>query len=516
MVLEPGFGGCGFLESAVTVLRELGNETPSNNIYGCDRDPIAFDFLSQKLGSVDCNGKFIYADFLELTANDFSQVKFDTIIGNPPYVSHHNMDERQKATAISAMKSSGHSLDRRSSLWAYFIVHSLSFLKKGGRCAWVLPASFLHAKYSSAIKEIFLSSFSEIITVNMTERLFIESSAKEKTVILLANGFGNHKNKSSMSEVYAKNVDDLAQTLNPPSKTQSLSGPKLLSPIETAKNDRYFQRLSNLRSKLTLGNIAEIKIGIVTGANRFFVINESTRLKNSIPKRYTNPILSKMCHASGLDLSKSDIEKNLKADQRCLLVNLPEQDYENGFLAGYLSTFPEAEKHENKTFKKRKLWYRPCDGRTPDAFLSYMCDHGPRVVINNHSINSTNTIHRCYFKSNYKTLSKLISISILTSFSQISAEIAGRVYGSGVLKLEPSEAKQIELFLPTKIDEETINKTYFKINKLMRKRDLLSAQAAADALIYNSLDLSSPQILSSHFHDLLIKIREERRIRSRN
>ena len=470
-VLEPGFGGCGFLESAIQVLSELGSETPANNIYGCDRDPVAFKFLHHKIATPDCKDKFILADFLELTTKDFATTGFDTVIGNPPYVSHHNMDSRQKTSAKSAMEKAGFSLDKRSSLWAYFVVHSLSLLKKGGRCAWVLPASFLHAQYSNKVKELLLLNFSEITAISLSERLFIESSAKEKTIVLLAEGFGKPRIQNSITELYAKNVDSLALVIQgylnkiPPHTIETCS------PIELAKTDTVFKRISNLTPKHTIGDVAEIKIGIVTGANRFFIINDVTRKNNSIPLKYTSPILSKMSQAEGLEFSKSDHKKSLAANQRSLLLDLPEGNYRKGPLKIYLDSFPETERLKNKTFKKRKLWYQPCDGRIPDAFISYMCDHGPRIVINEARINSTNTIHRCYLKDTYKMLSKLISISILTSFSQLSSEINGRVYGSGVLKLEPSEAKKIEILIPRKLDEKSINTAYFEINRKMRLKD---------------------------------------------
>jgi hypothetical protein len=60
----------------------------------------------------------------------------------------------------------------------------------------------------------------------------------------------------------------------------------------------------------------------------------------------------------------------------------------------------------------------------------------------------------------HKGLSRIqrqaIVLSLHSSLSQLSAEFEGRAYGSGVLKLEPSEAKRIRLLLPDSLDAEKL------------------------------------------------------------
>ena len=49
-VLEPSFGGCGFLKSAAERFRLLGSTNPQLNLYGCDIDSYAFEHLSNTFG----------------------------------------------------------------------------------------------------------------------------------------------------------------------------------------------------------------------------------------------------------------------------------------------------------------------------------------------------------------------------------------------------------------------------------------------------------------------------------
>jgi len=82
----------------------------------------------------------------------------------------------------------------------------------------------------------------------------------------------------------------------------------------------------------------------------------------------------------------------------------------------------------------------------------------------------------------------LVAISILTTFSQLSAEIEGRSYGSGVLKHEPSEAKKIKIYIPDNFDKKEITKTFNLIDHHIRNNDPESAQKIADNFIFNGLE----------------------------
>jgi hypothetical protein len=57
---------------------------------------------------------------------------------------------------------------------------------------------------------------------------------------------------------------------------------------------------------------------------------------------------------------------------------------------------------------------------------------------------------------------------MLSSFSQLSAEIEGRTYGSGVLKHEPSEAARIKLLIPRTIDDADVESTFSTIEACLR------------------------------------------------
>lgn len=70
-VLEPGFGGCGFFQAAVDRLSKLGSSPPKNQLYGCDIDPQAFAYLSENLGVLSIEHRYILSDFIAVSPQSF-------------------------------------------------------------------------------------------------------------------------------------------------------------------------------------------------------------------------------------------------------------------------------------------------------------------------------------------------------------------------------------------------------------------------------------------------------------
>lgn len=486
-ILEPSFGGCGFLEASRDRLKNIGCNNPNVQLYGCDLDQTAFHHLADRLGPTNITGHFLLTDFLQLRKDAFWRNEFDVVIGNPPYISHHNMPVEQKVNAYTAMVSDQFSVSAKASLWAYFIIHSLSFLKRNGRMAWVLPGSFLYANYAAPIRDHLCRVFDRLLVVSVNERLFVSEGAEESSVIVLCENFESGPAQNGVEVCCVEHLDNIKEIIDSwqdgKLTTNCFNNRIGVSILGKDINDIFTQLSDNVNS-IKLGDIASILIGIVTGDNKFFVINKSHAINNKLQTDSVTPILSKFNMVSGLSLLESDVVKARERDDKCLLVNTAKSNENSKALIDYLATYPYSKKMNNKTFAKRQIWHRPDDGRIPDAFLSYMHHYGPRLALNDTQITCTNTIHRIFFKEELSPQRrKLIAISLLTTFSQLSAEFEGRSYGSGVLKHEPSEAKKIAIMLPHDLSDSTIDSSFRQIDELLRIGDIDVARRKADLLI---------------------------------
>lgn len=105
-----------------------------------------------------------------------------------------------------------------------------------------------------------------------------------------------------------------------------------------------------------------------------------------------------------------------------------------------------------------------------------------------------------------------MAVSILSSFSQLSAEIEGRGYGSGVLKHEPSEARRIRVLIPANLNAEQIAIAFKTVDDLLRKGLRREAQNAADEFVMQEY---SPYERLRHVSALRKALAEMRRRRQR-
>lgn len=506
-ILEPSFGGCGFLESCKSRLEKLGKPKPFYNLFGVDIDDQAFDYLHSIFGPRVVTKRFIKKDFISVNSEEFSVDKFDVILGNPPYISLHNMTTEQREKCFKVLNSSpfsGKTIGRNASLWAFFLLHSLSLIKTEGRMIWVLPSSLLHTHYAKEIIEIFKKHFSSLKLIKLNQRFFKTEGTEEVSVILAAEGFSQGViDNNSTGRYVAKNVEELNNILSTRDilEQNQIDNHKLNLVSEDVLATSQLLKLNSV----ALGSISNVVIGMVTGANDKFVIKPSLSNRLALSDNDIRPVVSKFKHLSGVIHDRRSHEKLIFEDERCLLVCPPDIQKKNTPVRNYLATVDRNNRKNNKTFPKRKFWYYPDDERIPDAFLSYMIDSGPRLVINSAKINCTNTIHRVFFNKGISfRKKKALAISMLSSYTRFTAEVAGRSYGSGVLKLEPSAAKQLSI-----IYNEELLDPLLSISKEVN--DLLSMGMVADAsIIVDKLLGEHFNINFKRFSDAVIVLKKDR------
>lgn len=511
LVFEPCFGGCTFLEAAVLCFERLGNNTPENNLFGCDIDPLAFKYLEKKT-NLNCSlGNFVEKDFLEYSDQENQVGKFDLIVGNPPYIKHSSFSASQRKTAMDVARNADVTIHGRANLWAYFIVHALNFLNPNGRLGFVLPGSFLYADYSIKIKKLLLSKFRFVTALTVSERLFVTEGTEETTVVLLAEGFGTPSLNKELSIRCMDSVSELSKFLD--AKTAEITGPATaypghgLIPIDVGT---LCHRIASTEGMRTLKQVASLRIGLVTGDKPYFVKTHSEWEKLEISESYLQYIMPLSQYVPGLTIEQSDRKEHLNGNVRCLGLRTGATT-NNVAVTRYLDSYPRDKREKNATFKRRALWHQFNDIHdTPDAFFVFMADNGPRIILNNADATCTNAMYRCSFLEHVTSIQKkIIALSMCTTFTQLFAEIVGHPRGSGALKLEPSSALKLALFLPDDRSDSTVDSVFLKVNEELKKGNNVKASELADEFLFNKgeLALALPTLKSA------LQIVRNRRIR---
>ena len=130
-----------------------------------------------------------------------------------------------------------------------------------------------------------------------------------------------------------------------------------------------------------------------------------------------------------------------------LLINVPAGCHLPPGLKNYLAAGERDGVSSGYKCSRRRPWYSVPVTSPPDAFLPYMAGHAPRIIINDAAISCTNSLLRIHWTvAMFSEQIKALALSSLSTVTQLSAELVGRSYGGGVLKVEPSEA--VHLVLP--------------------------------------------------------------------
>ncbi len=94
----------------------------------------------------------------------------------------------------------------------------------------------------------------------------------------------------------------------------------------------------------------------------------------------------------------------------------------------------------------RSTWYRPPVVSPPDLFFTYMSHRYPRLISNRAKTTFLNSMHGVRLvKTSPKIAREALPLLVLNSVTMLGAEVYGRSYGGGVLKMEPREAASLPM-----------------------------------------------------------------------
>jgi hypothetical protein len=172
----------------------------------------------------------------------------------------------------------------------------------------------------------------------------------------------------------------------------------------------------------------------------------------------------------------------------------------------------ELEKHNlNSHSQRREPWYSVKTGNVPDAFFPYRVSLIPYLMLNRGNIQCTNSIHRIYFKNATNIEKKWIQVSLLSIPGQLSLEAHAKVYGCGILKIEPSSLKKALCFSSK---DRSIVSVYNKLSNLLQENKKREAMKAATEFINDYLGIDAALSLQAQTaYEELLANRQRRKLK---
>lgn len=392
---------------------------------------------------------------LSVTQDDFLQQplspnKYNLLITNPPYVRHHHLERVQKQLLQSLVRERlGIRISGLAGLYCYFLLLSDAWLEHGGLSVWLIPSEFMDVNYGVAVKE-YLTTRVRLLHLHR----FCPSDVQFADALVSSAIVVFEKEKPTDQEV----VFSLGGSLLKPAKAVSIRHGSLC-PVEkwTSYTAANVLDAGQTVKDILFGDLFQIRRGLATGNNRFFILCRSEAMRLNLPDEFLRPILP-----APRQLSERVIEANPDgfpqlAPQFALLdCRLPEAEVKKHYphLWRYLESGKRKGIHESYLTSHRSPWYSQEDRPPPPFLCTYMGRKGNgrkpfRFLWNKSRATAHNVYLLLYPKGVLQEVlarDPSLDAAVFAALQSLDTENItgqGRVYGGGLYKMEPKELSNI-------------------------------------------------------------------------
>ncbi|MBN1935412.1 MAG: Eco57I restriction-modification methylase domain-containing protein [Anaerolineae bacterium] len=438
--LDPAFGSGAFYSALLRVF-------PADQIaraWGCEIDP-SYGQQAQVLWQDTKLGLDIQ-DFTRLTPPADNNRRANLVICNPPYVRHHHITSEDKVRLQNLVRrQNGIQLNGLAGLYVYFMLLAHHWMSDGGLACWLVPSEFMDVNYGKQIKRYLLNQV-QLVSIHRfdPDDVQFQDALVSSAVVCFI------KQKPATGQ---KVKFSYGGTLAAPQQTQLIS-------IRDLDPAAKWTQLSQPRSSvsqpdtLRLSDLFVVKRGLVTGANKFFILTPEQIAVHQLPTEFLTPILPGPRYLVENEIHADKNGQPLIEPRLFLLkCNLPEHVVQAEYPAlwAYLQQGTEQNLHNRYICRHRTPWYNQ-EERPPAPFLcTYMGrsqgrnDAPFRFLLNHSQATAPNVYLLLYPKPKLaNTLArnpnaKRLVWQALTQIPLSSLLTEGRVYGGGLHKLEPNE-----------------------------------------------------------------------------
>lgn len=494
LVLEPSAGDAAFLVQSVRRIHDL------QQAEGLPATPPTVDGVEIHEHSAKVAQSRVRdaGGIPRLTVSDFFAVeptqKYTAVVGNPPYIRYQEFSGDARARSRAAALAGGVALSGLASSWAAFVVHSTSFLRRGGRLGFVLPAELLSVNYAAPVRKLLFDQFRRVDLVLFSERVFPEAEAD--VVLLLADGYQEGPSGHA-TIVQAQNAEGL-QSLSVPQKWVPRDPSEKWTPsLLVGDSFSTYSELLVSGQFVGLNQWGDTTLGMVTGNNRYFALSEERVHSLGLSHEELIPLSPPgSAHLRGLVYNERHRESHRLAGAPVWLFR-PGSEPSRAAL-NYISAGETAGVHEAYKCRVRGPWWRVPLVATADLFLTYMNADTPRITRNDAKVHHLNSVHGIFLKTELTAVGKrTLPIASLNSMTLLGAEMVGRAYGGGLLKLEPREADSLPVPAPDALMSVADQLAAIRpaVSALLRSGRLLDAVSRVDEIVLtDAMGFSSDRI----------------------
>ena len=432
-------------------------------------------------------------DFAEIFSG--SEPGFDIAIANPPYLRHELIDSALKEFSFLLNKDLlraiyselvGAPFNGKSDIYIYFYFRALSLLKSdGGVQTFICSNSWLDVGYGSQLQNFVLNNaMVHAIIESSTTRSFAQAAINTIISVICTQKSGNGcflparflRVNQSLSTLPSQSLRSTTTTGSEEGRNYRLISMtnKELSARGYSKEGKYvgfkwgafYLRAPSLfldvvkkysRAMCQIGEIAQVRFGIKTGANEFFFVDQGTIDQWRIESRFLVAAIKSPREASAICINENT------ATLRLFICPQAKSEIKNTQALKYIEWGESMKFDKRPSTANRGQWYSlDLPRHPPDINCNYQVHEVMRFFVADGGFWASNNFHAIWTDYPYS-----LAAAANCSLAQLWISITGRTnLGDGLLKVEGYEAAAIPVIKPTLLDENEC-KRILKRSKLL-------------------------------------------------
>lgn len=484
-ILEPSCGDGVFFEA-------LGRHCSNANVVAFELDDDEAEKASKRASSCGLDRSDIRStDFLgwALGALESKAERFDAIVGNPPFIRYQYLPSLFQERAESIFLKLGCKFTKHTNAWVSFILASFELLRPGGRLAMVVPAEIIHVMHAQSLRAYLGEQAKRLVVVD-PEELWFEGTL-QGAVLLMAEKKKTRKDHAEGLGIYPVRGREFVKLA--PEKVfkaptamngKTVEG-KWTRALLAPSTRELLDELIDAKLAKRFDDIAQVDVGIVTGANKFFLVEDDTVERFGL-QEWAHPMFGRSEHCPGIVYDDVQHRANASSGKPTNFIWFRDESVESTKLGKEYIRRGELEKlHTRYKCRIRKPWYSVPSVYATEVGMLKRSHDTPRLILNRINAFTTDTAYRIRAKEG--TAEQLV-YAFLNGLTALSAELEGRHYGGGVLELVPSEIEKLLVPPPS-----TVSPKVSELDKAVRTLSMDNVLELQTAHILGDLGLSKAQ-----------------------
>ena len=440
-ILEPSCGeGVFFRAIAEQRFRR------ATTLKGFELDAVEANKAASVANTAKLNATIHAKDFLgwALEHLDDEGTRFSAALGNPPFVRYQYLPPGFQVRAEEVFRRLNLRFTKHTNAWVPFVLATIALLRPGGRLAMVVPAEIIHVLHAQSLRSYLGTECRRVVIID-PEELWFEKTL-QGVVLLLAEKHGSGSKASEGLGIYAvrgrefldRDPEVIFQTpkcINGKTIegkwTQALLNESTKNVLDEAKNHPNVHRFKD---------VADVDVGIVTGANNYFLVTDGIMQRYHLQK-WAHPMFGRSKHCPGVIYDQRQHEANAKQGHPTNFIWFTNNGTKLDSLEkSYIRLGEEQALHTRYKCRIRSPWYTVPSVYATEIGMLKRSHHAPRLILNSIGAYTTDTAYRIRSK---KVRADTLVSCFMNPLTALSAELEGRHYGGGVLELVPSEIERL-------------------------------------------------------------------------